>query len=165
MSDNPPLGTINLPTVTHADSLCSQLDPLRRVHADRIALASKCVWNRATPEFTEDQGKKASASSGSTARFAMELSSRYSASGLRGLEVLSEDARLAFCRGWRDTAEGSRDGVLVLLRPRSNRHRPRSTRPAGHREIPRLPQSGVRTRPLMVNRADPLALASAFPGL
>ena len=45
----------------------------------------------------------------------MELSSRFSASGLGGLQVLSVDAGLAFCRGWRDTTEGGRNGVLVML--------------------------------------------------
>ncbi|MDB5500759.1 MAG: histidine kinase [Tardiphaga sp.] len=45
----------------------------------------------------------------------MELSSRFSASGLGGLQVLSVDGGLAFCRGWRDTSEGKRNGVLVML--------------------------------------------------
>jgi hypothetical protein len=45
----------------------------------------------------------------------MELPSRFSASGLGGLQVLSEDGELAFCRGWRDTTEGRRNGVLVML--------------------------------------------------
>ncbi|MFL5239541.1 MAG: serine/threonine protein kinase, partial [Rhizomicrobium sp.] len=45
----------------------------------------------------------------------MELSTRFSASGLGGLQVLSVDGGIAFCRGWRDTTEGSRNGVLVML--------------------------------------------------
>ena len=45
----------------------------------------------------------------------MALSSRFSASGFGGLQVLSEDGGLAFFRGWRDTAEGRRNGVLVAL--------------------------------------------------
>src|SRR4051812_7337643 len=52
---------------------------------------------------------------GSAARYAMELSTRFSASGLGGLQVLSVDGGIAFCRGWRDTTEGSRNGVLVML--------------------------------------------------
>jgi hypothetical protein len=45
----------------------------------------------------------------------MELSSRFSAVGFRGLQVLSEDDGVAFCRGWRNTTEGRRNGVLVML--------------------------------------------------
>jgi PAS domain S-box-containing protein len=45
----------------------------------------------------------------------MKLSSRFSAGGFRGLQVLSEDGGLAFCRGWRNTTEGGRHGVLVML--------------------------------------------------
>jgi serine/threonine protein kinase len=42
-------------------------------------------------------------------------SSRFSANGTGGLDILSEHGGLAFCRGWRDSAEGRRDGVLVML--------------------------------------------------
>ncbi|OSI64664.1 MULTISPECIES: trifunctional serine/threonine-protein kinase/ATP-binding protein/sensor histidine kinase [Bradyrhizobium] len=45
----------------------------------------------------------------------MELSTRFSASGLGGLQVLSVDGGIAFCRGWRATTEGRRNGVLVML--------------------------------------------------
>ena len=45
----------------------------------------------------------------------MELSSQFGASGIGGLQVLSEDGGLAFCRGWRDTAQGRRSRVLVVL--------------------------------------------------
>ena len=45
----------------------------------------------------------------------MELSSRFSASGLCDLRVLSEDDGLALCRAQRETAEGTRIGVLVML--------------------------------------------------
>ena len=45
----------------------------------------------------------------------MEPSSRFGANGIGGLEVLSEDGGLVFCRGWRDSAEGERNGVLVVL--------------------------------------------------
>lgn len=45
----------------------------------------------------------------------MELASRLSAAGISGLEVLSEDSGIAFCRGWRDGDEGARDGVLAAL--------------------------------------------------
>jgi PAS domain S-box-containing protein len=44
-----------------------------------------------------------------------ELSSRFSAIGICDLEVLSEHSGLVFCRGWRDSAEGNRNGVLVVL--------------------------------------------------
>ena len=45
----------------------------------------------------------------------VELSSRFGANGIGGLQVLREEGGLVLCRGWRDTAEGRRDGVLVLL--------------------------------------------------
>ena len=45
----------------------------------------------------------------------MELSSRFSASGMGGLQVLSEDGGLVFRRGWREGAGGGRKGVLVVL--------------------------------------------------
>ena len=45
----------------------------------------------------------------------VELSSRFGADGIGGPLVLREDGGLAFCRGWRGAAEGSRNGVLVLL--------------------------------------------------
>ena len=32
-----------------------------------------------------------------------------------GLQILREDGELAFCRGWRDSADGGRNRVLVLL--------------------------------------------------
>ena len=47
-----------------------------------------------------------------------ELSSRFSAIGIRDLEVLSEHSGLVFCRGWRDSGESKRDSVLVV-RPAS----------------------------------------------
>jgi PAS domain S-box-containing protein len=43
----------------------------------------------------------------------VQSSSRFGALGIHGLEVLSEENGLAFGRGWRDNAEGKRDGVLV----------------------------------------------------
>ncbi|PSO24786.1 AAA family ATPase [Bradyrhizobium sp. MOS002] len=43
----------------------------------------------------------------------MDLSSRFSASGLGGLRVLSEDGELTLGRGWRHTSEGMQVGVLV----------------------------------------------------
>jgi PAS domain S-box-containing protein len=45
----------------------------------------------------------------------VQSSSRFGALGIHGLEVLSEENGLAFCRGWRDGAEGKRDGVLVAF--------------------------------------------------
>jgi serine/threonine protein kinase len=45
----------------------------------------------------------------------VEPSSRFGANGIGGLQVLWEDGGLAFCRGWRDSVDGRRDGVLVLL--------------------------------------------------
>jgi serine/threonine protein kinase len=36
-------------------------------------------------------------------------------SGIGGLQVLSEDSGLTFCRGWRNTTQGGRNGVLVRL--------------------------------------------------
>ena len=42
----------------------------------------------------------------------MQSSSRFGALGIHGLEVLSEENGVAFCRGWRDS-DGKRDGVLV----------------------------------------------------
>ena len=45
----------------------------------------------------------------------MELSSRFGANGIGSLRVLWEDGGLAFCRGARDSAEGRRNGVLVVL--------------------------------------------------
>ena len=45
----------------------------------------------------------------------MGPSSRFSVIGIGGLQVLSEDSGLAFCRGWRDSTEGGHSGVLVVL--------------------------------------------------
>ena len=45
----------------------------------------------------------------------MELTSRFGAVGIGGLQILREEDELAFCRGWRDSEEGSRNGVLVVL--------------------------------------------------
>ncbi len=45
----------------------------------------------------------------------MELSSRFDANGIGGLQVLWEDSALVFCRGWRDGADGQRQGVLLLF--------------------------------------------------
>jgi PAS domain S-box-containing protein len=45
----------------------------------------------------------------------MGPSSRFSANGMGGLEILSEDGGLVFCRGWREGAEGRRSGILALL--------------------------------------------------
>src|ERR1700712_1610387 len=47
--------------------------------------------------------------------FGMELSSRFSEGGLDGFQVLSEHRGYSFRRGWRDTPEGGRNGVLVML--------------------------------------------------
>ncbi|SED35510.1 trifunctional serine/threonine-protein kinase/ATP-binding protein/sensor histidine kinase [Bradyrhizobium erythrophlei] len=44
----------------------------------------------------------------------MELSSRFSANGIGGLEVLSADGGLVLCRGWRDRT-GEREAVLIVL--------------------------------------------------
>ncbi|HEY0801701.1 MAG TPA: serine/threonine-protein kinase PknK, partial [Steroidobacteraceae bacterium] len=52
---------------------------------------------------------------GSKAGLGVELSSRFSASGIAGLEVLSENGGLAFCRGSREGAGGRRRDVLILL--------------------------------------------------
>jgi Protein kinase domain len=38
-----------------------------------------------------------------------------SANGVGGLQVLREEGGVAFCRGWRDDAKGTRDGVLVAI--------------------------------------------------
>ena len=45
----------------------------------------------------------------------MELSSRFKASGMGGLEILSEDGGLVFGRGWRESAGGKRKDVLIVL--------------------------------------------------
>ena len=45
----------------------------------------------------------------------MELSSRFSANGIGGLQVLSEDGGLVFGRGWREGAGGERKDVLLVL--------------------------------------------------
>ena len=45
----------------------------------------------------------------------MALSSRFSASGFGGLQVLSQDGGLVFGRGWREGAGGERKDVLVVL--------------------------------------------------
>jgi serine/threonine protein kinase len=45
----------------------------------------------------------------------VELSSRFNASGIGDLEVLSEDGGLVFGRGWRDSVGGRRNGVMVVL--------------------------------------------------
>ena len=47
--------------------------------------------------------------------FVVVLSSQFGANGIGGLQVLWEDGAVAFCRGWRDRAEGSRTAVLVAL--------------------------------------------------
>jgi PAS domain S-box-containing protein len=44
----------------------------------------------------------------------VELSSPFGAGGIGGLEVLSVDGGLAFCRGWRDSEEGGRQGLLIV---------------------------------------------------
>jgi len=41
--------------------------------------------------------------------------SRFSANGMGGLEILSEDSGLVFCRGWREGAGGGRKDVLIVL--------------------------------------------------
>jgi PAS domain S-box-containing protein len=45
----------------------------------------------------------------------VQSSSRFGALGIHGLEILSEENGLAFGRGWRESAEGRRDGVLVAF--------------------------------------------------
>ena len=45
----------------------------------------------------------------------MDLPAQLGTNGVGGLEVLSEDGNLVFCRGWRDITEGKRDDVLVVL--------------------------------------------------
>src|SRR3954471_1348226 len=42
-------------------------------------------------------------------------SRRFNVNGFGDLEVLSEDSELICCRGWRDSAEGGRDRVLIVL--------------------------------------------------
>jgi hypothetical protein len=42
-------------------------------------------------------------------------SSRFDANGMGGLGILSQDAGLVLRRGWRDSAEGSRNGVLLVV--------------------------------------------------
>ena len=49
----------------------------------------------------------------------MGQSSRFSANGMGGLEVLSEDGGLIVCRGQRDIAEDERKDVLIV-RPASD---------------------------------------------
>jgi PAS domain S-box-containing protein len=53
----------------------------------------------------------------------VERSSRFGANGIGDLRVLWEDGGIAFCRGWRDSAEGKRIGVLVV-RPSSEQPAP-----------------------------------------
>ena len=55
----------------------------------------------------------------------VELSSRFDANRIGGLQVLREDGGLAFCRGWRDSAEGRRDAVLAVL-PASEQPTPKT---------------------------------------
>jgi hypothetical protein len=45
----------------------------------------------------------------------VDLSSRLGANGFGGLEMLSEGSSFVFCRGRRDSAEGGRNAVLVVL--------------------------------------------------
>jgi len=45
----------------------------------------------------------------------VELSSRFSANGMGGLEILSEDGGLVLRRGWREGAGGEREDVLIVL--------------------------------------------------
>jgi hypothetical protein len=45
----------------------------------------------------------------------LELSSRFIASGIGSLEILSEDGGLILDRGWIDTREGRRSRVLAVL--------------------------------------------------
>jgi Branched-chain amino acid transport system / permease component len=45
----------------------------------------------------------------------VELSSRFGADGIGGPQVLWEDGGLAFCGGWRDSTDGRRNGVLIVL--------------------------------------------------
>jgi PAS domain S-box-containing protein len=45
----------------------------------------------------------------------VELTSRFGAVGIGGLQVLREEDGVAFCRGWRGSAEGTRNGVLAML--------------------------------------------------
>ena len=45
----------------------------------------------------------------------MRPTSRFSANGIGGLEILSEDSGLVFCRGWREGAGGGRKDVLIVL--------------------------------------------------
>src|SRR5271154_4725206 len=40
---------------------------------------------------------------------------RFGPNGIGGLQVLREDGGFAFCRGWRNSAEGRRNNVLVVL--------------------------------------------------
>jgi PAS domain S-box-containing protein len=44
----------------------------------------------------------------------VELSSRFSANGMGGLEILSEDGGLVVHRGWREGAGGEREDVLIV---------------------------------------------------
>jgi PAS domain S-box-containing protein len=45
----------------------------------------------------------------------VELSSQFSASGIAGLELLSQDGGLLLGRGWREDAGGGRQDVLIVL--------------------------------------------------
>jgi predicted ATPase len=53
----------------------------------------------------------------------VQLSSRFGANGIGGLQVLGKDGGLALCRGWRDNAEGGRKNVLIVF-PASERPTP-----------------------------------------
>ena len=45
----------------------------------------------------------------------MDSSFRFRAGSDYSLQVLGEDGERVFCRGWRDGADGTRQGVLVVL--------------------------------------------------
>src|SRR6202034_4169411 len=47
--------------------------------------------------------------------FEVELSSRFSANGMGGGKILSEDGGLVLRRGWREGAGGERKDVLIVL--------------------------------------------------
>jgi PAS domain S-box-containing protein len=80
------------------------------------------------------------------------LSSRFRACGFNDLEVLSEDGELAFCRGWRDTTDGRRDGVLVVL-PASEQPKPATLDRLAHEYSFRNELDGTgAVRPLALER-------------
>jgi hypothetical protein len=95
----------------------------------------------------------------------VDLSSRLDANGIGDLELLSEDGRLLLRRGWRDSADGRRSGVLVVLPASEQPTRNTLDRFAHEYSLKDELDSTWAVRPLELLRdRDRTALALADPG-